>query len=81
MHGLNYEDLVENQEEVSRKLIDYCGLPWDDNCLAHHEEDKVARTASYAQVRKPVYSSYRGRWKNYARFIDPLVDALGDTIR
>ena len=81
MFELDYEDLVENQEEVSRKLVDYCGLPWHDNCLAHHNENLVARTASYAQVRNPIYSSSCNRWKNYARFIGPLVDALGDPAR
>jgi hypothetical protein len=75
---LEYEDLIANPEAVSRKLIEFCGLPWDDNCLAHHKEDQIARTASYAQVRKPIYNSSCERWKNYAPFMGPLIDALGD---
>lgn len=73
---IEYEDLVENQEEVSRKLIDFVGLPWDDACLRPQDVKRTVLTASVWQVRQPVYKRSAGRWKNYERHLGPLRDAL-----
>jgi len=73
---VQYEDMVADQEAVSRKLIEFCGLEWNDSCLRFHEHERFVGTASYDQVRQPIYSSSVGRWKNYEKFIGPLREAL-----
>jgi len=76
MLEIEYEDLVENQEEVSRKLIDFVGLPWDEACLRPQDVKRTVLTASVWQVRQPVYKRSAGRWKNYEQHLGPLKDAL-----
>lgn len=73
---IDYENLVENQEEVSRKLIDFVGLPWDDACLRPQDVNRTVLTASVWQVRQPVYKRSVARWKNYEKHLTPLRDAL-----
>lgn len=77
MLELQYSDLVTDQERISRDMIAFCGLEWDDRCLLFHETKRSVTTASYHQVRRPMYSSSLGRWKNYEAHIGPLRDALG----
>lgn len=76
---LDYEELVTDQEAVSRRLLDFCGLPWDARCLAFHAGDRVVRTASFHQVRQPLYAASVGRWQVYGRHLEPLREALGQT--
>lgn len=64
-----YEDLVADPEGQSRRLIDFLGLPWDESCLRFFEDRRPVLTASAAQVRRPVYTSSVGRWKNYGEFL------------
>jgi len=73
---LRYEELVGDLEGQARRLTDYCGLPWDDACLRFHESPRAVRTASLAQVRRPLYASSVGRWRHYERQLEPLMDAL-----
>lgn len=73
---IDYEDLVENQEAVSRKLIDFVGLPWNDACLSPQDVKRTVLTASVWQVRQPVYKRSAGRWKNYEKHLAPLRDAM-----
>jgi tetratricopeptide (TPR) repeat protein len=73
---IEYENLVENQEEVSRKLIDFVGLPWDDACLRPQDVNRTVLTASVWQVRQPVYKRSVARWKNYEKQLAPLREAL-----
>jgi tetratricopeptide (TPR) repeat protein len=73
---IDYEELVENQEEVSRKLIDFVGLPWDDACLRPQDVQRTVLTASVWQVRQPVYKRSAGRWKNYEHHLGPLREAI-----
>lgn len=73
-----YETMVENQEEQSRRMIDYLGLPWDDACLRFFDNDGSVNTYSRWQVRQPIYKSSVKRWKNYENEIQPLIGALGD---
>ena len=75
---VRYEDLVSSQEEVSRRMIDFIGLDWDERCLRFHETDRFITTCSYDQVRQPIYSGSIRRWRNYERYLGPLVEALGD---
>jgi tetratricopeptide (TPR) repeat protein len=72
-----YEELVADVEGVSRRLVDFCGLPWDDRCLRFYENPRAVRTVSKLQVRRPVYASSIGRWRRYAAHLGPLRDALG----
>ncbi|HEY1784249.1 MAG TPA: sulfotransferase [Pirellulales bacterium] len=71
-----YEDVVENLEEQARRLIDYCGLPWDDRCLNFHENSRPITTASNVQVRRPIYRSSLARWRRYEAFLGPLLAEL-----
>lgn len=75
---LSYEDLVEDPEGQTRRIVDFCGLPWDDACLRYHETGRSARTLSHAQVRRPIYQSSVARWQRFAAHLDPLREALGD---
>lgn len=77
MLEIQYEDLVSNQENISRKIIDFCGIDWNDNCLDFHKNKRFVKTASYSQVRKPMYKKSVSRWKNYEANIQPLKAALG----
>jgi len=74
---LHYEDLVSKPGEVTRQLVDYCGLEWDERCLSPHKNRRAVETASFSQVRHKVYTSSVGRWKNYDRHIEVLKNALG----
>ncbi len=76
IHTLTYETLVENSESEIRKLLKYCGLPWEETCLKFHENSRVVQTASVNQVRTPLYTSSVGKWKKYAEQLTPLKEAL-----
>ena len=78
--NVRYEDLVQDQEETSRKLIEYVGLPWDDRCMQFYTGGRAVKTASIWQVRQKVYTDSVGRWKNYQPWLDPLIEALGDCV-
>lgn len=75
-YELQYEALVENPELETRKLIEYCGLPWEDACLEHHKATTHTHTASFEQVRQPIYKTSQQKWKPYEQHIKPLFDAL-----
>ncbi len=74
---VDYEDLVQEPEPHIRRVLDHCGLEWHDNCLNTHKSKRVVRTASYQQVRKPIYKRSAGRWRNYERHLGPLFKGLG----
>lgn len=76
MLDVRYEDVVADLESQARRIIDYCGLPWDDRCLSFHETDRPVRTASATQVRQPIYNSAVGRWKVYEEHLGPLLEEL-----
>jgi tetratricopeptide (TPR) repeat protein len=72
LYEVQYEELIEDQERISRELIDYLGLDWDERCLAFHQTKRVVRTASNWQVRQPMYKTARNRWKNYEKNLAQL---------
>ncbi len=72
----SYEGLLKEPATQARRLIEFLGLNWEDKCLAFHETDRVVRTASWAQVRKPLYRDSLDRWRNYAAQLGPLSDVL-----
>ena len=69
----DYEDLIADQEGVSRRLIEFCGLDWEPTCLEFYENKNAVRTASLWQVRQKLYSGSVGRWQRYAAYIQPLL--------
>jgi len=73
---VDYETLVDAQEATSRGLVQYCGLEWEDACLAFHANASPAATASAAQVRRPLYRSSLDRWRSYERQLAPLAEYL-----
>ena len=78
MLDLQYEELVRNPEEQSRRLLAFCELPWDERCLRHHESGRIAQTFSYDQVRQAIYHKSVARWRHYEKHLDPLIEALGE---
>ena len=75
---MRYESLTGDQEAETRGLLEFCGLEWDESCLRFHETTRSVKTASSAQVRRPIYRSSVGGWKRYEEELRPLLDALGD---
>jgi tetratricopeptide (TPR) repeat protein len=73
---MNYEDLVANQEIESKRLIEYIGLDWDEDCFKFYESDRLIRTASITQVRQPIYNKSVARWKRYEDYIGDLFAPL-----
>ena len=73
---LDYEQLVRDQESVSRELVSFCGLQWHQDCLEFHQLDRTIATASYDQVRQPIYDQSVDRWKNYRTHISELLHKL-----
>ncbi len=80
IYDVTYEELVEKQEAVSRELVKFCGLDWDERCLAFFDNGRVVRTASSIQVRKPISKQAVGRWRNYRRHLEPLIAALNGEV-
>ena len=76
VHDIEYEKLVMDQEEQTRKLLAYCGLPWDDACLAFHKTKRRVATASSVQVRQPMYTDSVELWKQHAKQLEPLRRAI-----
>jgi len=76
IHVVDYELLVEDPDSHVPALVDFIGLPWDDACLDFHRSARLIRTASYEQVRQPIYASSVGRWRHYAPWLAPLATAL-----
>lgn len=77
MKTVVYEDVVQDTEAAARGLIEFIGLPWDKACLDFHMSSRPVKTASVAQVRKPIYKTAVARWMKYGEGLTPLVDALG----
>jgi hypothetical protein len=73
---LAYEDLVAETESTCQHLLEYCGLPWEEQCLRFYEQRQASTTASASQVREPVYNSSVGRWHCYREQLQPLVELL-----
>jgi tetratricopeptide (TPR) repeat protein len=69
---VDYEELVEDTEAVARRVVAWCGLDWEPGCLRFYETQRPVRTASAIQVRRPVYKSSVGRWKNYQESLGEL---------
>lgn len=73
---IDYEALVTDQEAVTRRILDHCGLPWQEACLEFHGRSGAVATASAAQVRRPLYRSSIGKWRHYEQQLRPLARYL-----
>ena len=73
---VQYEEIVGDFAGQARRLVDHCGLEWDERCLAFHETKRPVHTASLVQVRKPIYASSVGRSGLYGSRLRPLLEAL-----
>ncbi|MCP5089024.1 MAG: tetratricopeptide repeat protein, partial [Rhodobacteraceae bacterium] len=80
VYHCKYEALVADQENESRKLLEYVGVPWEDQVLDFHKTKRSVRTASVNQVRKKIYKSSVQSWRNYAPYLSTLFDGLDDTL-
>lgn len=72
-----YEEVVDDLEGTTRKLMSHCGLEWEDALLTYYETDRVAQTASSQQVRQPIYTSGKGFWENYEPWLGEIIADLG----
>jgi predicted Zn-dependent protease len=79
IHRLTYEELVSDTETQIRRLLDYCGLPFEAACLRFHENKRAVRTASSEQVRRPIFREGLDHYRHFEAWLGPLADALGDT--
>ncbi|MFC1845005.1 tetratricopeptide repeat protein [Thermodesulfobacteriota bacterium] len=76
MYILRYEDMIADQQDQTENLLDFCGLPWDEACLAFHKTERKVSTASLAQVRQPIYRDSVELWKRYEKQLEPLRKAI-----
>ena len=77
VHRAIYETMVEDTEGEIRRLLDYCGLAFEPACLMFHQNDRVVRTASSEQVRRPIFREGLDQWRHYETWLGPLREALG----
>jgi tetratricopeptide (TPR) repeat protein len=77
VHRVFYESMIEDTEVEVRRLLEYCGLSFEDACLRFYENDRPVRTASSEQVRQPIFRDGVDRWRQYEPWLGPLKDALG----
>jgi tetratricopeptide (TPR) repeat protein len=80
VHRVFYERMVEDTENEVRRLLEYCGLPFEERCLRFYENERIVRTASSEQVRRPIYKEGVDHWRHYEPWLDPLKAALGDVL-
>ncbi len=73
---VQYEDMVTDTEVQIRRLLKYCGLPWEDECLKFYETDRPVNTASSEQVRKPIYTTSIDSWRKFEKHLEPLIEVL-----
>ena len=73
---IKYEELIADQEGITRTMLSFCGLEWNDNCLNFFDSKRTIATASHDQVRQPIYTRSVDRWKNYETYLSPLKEIL-----
>jgi hypothetical protein len=77
---VHHEDMVDDLEGSVRRLLDFCGLEFEPQCVTFHETRRSVRTASSEQVRQAIYREGLDHWKNFEPWLGPLRDALGDAV-
>jgi len=77
---VQHEDVVDDLETQVRRILDFCGLPFEEACLAFHKTERSVRTPSAEQVRQPIYKTGLDQWRNFEEHLQPLIDALGPDV-
>ena len=80
VHRVLYERVIEDTEAEVRRLLEYCGLPFDPACLRFYENERAVRTASSEQVRQPIYREGIDQWRHFEPWLGPLKAALGPVL-
>ena len=80
VHRVIYESMVADTEAEVRRLLAYCGLPFEDACLRFYENQRAVRTASSEQVRTPIFRDSIDQWRHYEPWLGPLRQALGPVL-
>jgi tetratricopeptide (TPR) repeat protein len=80
---VRYEDMVNDLESVSRRTLDFLGVPWDKSVLRfdEHARQKTVRSPTYADVTKPVFKTAVGRWRNYQKYLEPHLEKLAPFVK
>ena len=73
---VQYEDVVGDLEGQVRRILDFCGLPFEQACLDFHQNERAVKTASSEQVRKPIYATSRHAWRRFESHLAPLIEVL-----
>jgi tetratricopeptide (TPR) repeat protein len=81
VHRVVYEEVIEDIEAQVRRLLEYCGLPFEEQCLRFYENERAVRTASSQQVRKPIFRDGVEHWRHYEPWLSPLKEALGPALQ
>ena len=77
---VQYEDMIGDQEEQTRRLLDYCEIPFEETCLHFYETKRAVNTASSEQVRQPIYSGSLNSYKRFQDNLGPLIEILDPVI-
>jgi hypothetical protein len=77
---VQYEEIVADTESQVRRMLDYCGLSFEENCMRFHQTERPVRTASSEQVRQPIYSGALEHWRKYEKYLDELKVSLGPVL-
>jgi hypothetical protein len=80
VHRIFYESMIEDTEAEVRRLLDYCGLPFEEACLRFYENDRPVRTPSSEQVRRPIFKEGMDQWRHFEPWLGPLKQALGPVL-
>jgi hypothetical protein len=75
---VDYETMVTDQERQTRRLLEFCGLPFEEQCLHFHETERAVKTASSEQVRQPIYTGSLRSWRRFHKHLGPLERQLAD---
>ena len=80
VHRIHYERMIDDTEGEVRRLLAYCGLPFEAGCMRFYDNDRAVRTASAQQVRQPIFREGLAQWRNFEAWLDPLKTALGPAL-
>jgi hypothetical protein len=75
---VQHEDVVADLPGTGRRILEFCGLPFESTCVEFHKTERSVRTASSEQVRQPIFREGLDQWRNYTSWLGPLKEALGD---
>ena len=81
VHRVFYESMIADTETEVRRLLEFCGLPFEERCLRFYESERAVRTASSQQVRQPIFREGLDQFRHYEPWLAPLEQALGPVLR